>query len=44
MGNKDFEKACDSIKEIIDGMEMPEVKYFVEEFMPAYRLTLDDTK
>ena len=44
MGNKDFEKAYESIKTIIDEMEMPEVKYFVEKFMPAYMLTLDETR
>ena len=34
----------ESIKTIIDEMEMPEVKYFVEKFMPAYMLTLDETR
>lgn len=44
MGNKDFEKAGESILDIINKMEMPEVKYFVENFIPAYMLTLDETK
>lgn len=44
MGNKDFEKAYESIKSIIDEMDMPEVKYFVDKFMPAYMLTLDETR
>ena len=44
MGNKDFEKAYESIKAIIEDMDMPEVGYFVEKFMPAYMLTLDETR
>lgn len=44
MGNRDFEKAGESIKEIIDGMGMREAEYFMEKFMPAYELTLDESK
>lgn len=44
MGNRDFEKAGESIKEIIDGMGLPEVSYFMEKFIPAYMLTLDESK
>lgn len=44
MGNKDFEKAGESIKEIIEGMGMPEVDFFMEKFIPAYMLTIDETK
>lgn len=44
MGNQDFEKAGESIKEIIDGMGIPEVDYFVDKFIPAYMLTLDESK
>lgn len=42
MGNKEFEKALEAQKKIIDEMDMPEVKYFTEEFLPAYSLTLDE--
>ncbi len=44
MGNSDFEKAGESLKDIIHKMEMPEVNYFIECFMPAYMLTLDESK
>ena len=44
MGNCDFEKAGESIREILTGMNMPEVDYFMENFIPAYRLTLDESK
>ncbi len=44
MGNREFEKAGESIKEIITDMHMPEVNYFMEKFMPAYMLTLDELR
>lgn len=43
MGNSDFEKAGESIRCIIDDMHMPEVDYFVENFIPPYMLTLDES-
>ncbi len=42
MGNKEFEKALQIQQEKIDEIDMPEVKYFKEEFLPAYYLTLDE--
>lgn len=42
MGNKEFEKALQIQQQKIDGIDMPEVKYFKEEFLPAYYLTLDE--
>lgn len=44
MGNRDFEKAGNTIEEAISDMDMPEVKFFVEKFIPAYRLTLDESR
>lgn len=44
MGNHDFEKAGDSLKQIIDEMHVPEVDFFMEHFIPAYLLTLDESK
>lgn len=44
MGNKDFEKALESIHNIIINMHMPEVDYYMEHFIPAYKLTLDELK
>ncbi len=44
MGNSDFEKAGNSIRSIIDDMHMPEVDFFVEKFMPAYMMTIDESR
>lgn len=43
MGNKDFAQAEKTIRKAIDDMDLPEVKYFVENFLPAYNLTLDES-
>ena len=42
MGNNDFKEAKDSIKQIIDDMEMEEVEYFMEHFIESYNQTLDE--
>lgn len=42
IGNVDFEKAKQSTKKILDDMNMAEVNYFIEKFLPAYSLTLDE--
>lgn len=44
MGNREFEKAGESIKGIIEDMHMPEVDYFMENFIPAYSMTLDELR
>ena len=42
MGNREFEIALKSQREIVDNIDMPEVEYFRKEFLPAYELTLDE--
>ena len=42
MGNLDFEQAEKTTYEAVKEMNMPEVDYFLEVFMPAYSLTLDE--
>ena len=42
MGNAEFAKAAESIKQRIDALELPEVGYFMERFMPSFSLTLDE--
>ena len=42
MGNREFEKALEAQKKLIDEIDMPEVEYFRNEFLPAYYLTLDE--
>ena len=41
MGNQDIADAAESIELTLRNMHIPEVDYFMEEFLPAYRLTLD---
>ena len=42
MGNMDFEQAERTTLEAIRNMKMQEVDYFIETFLPAYSLTLDE--
>lgn len=41
-GNKEFGEAKKTLTGIIDGIKMPCVKYFMENFAPAYALALDE--
>lgn len=41
-GNQEFRSAEVSLKKAVDEMELPEVKVFMEEFLPAYGNTLDE--
>lgn len=41
-GNQEFSSAMDTIKASIDEIKLPEVKYFMEKFVPSYGFTLDD--
>ena len=41
-GNKEFVSAMNTIKSSIDKITLPEVKYFMEKFVPSYGLTLDE--
>ena len=42
MGNKEFEIALKAQEKKIDEINLPEVQYFKEHFLPAYYLTLDE--
>lgn len=42
MGNKEFSKAERTIREALDEMTLPALNVFMEEFLPAYTLTLDE--
>ena len=42
MGNQEFSIALKSQQKIVDKIDMPEVEYFRKEFLPAYKLTLDE--
>ena len=41
-GNREFKKAGSAIHKAISQIELPEVKYFMEKFMPSFSLTLDE--
>lgn len=41
-GNRDFKKAGESIYNSIAKLDLPEVKYFMEKFLPSFSLTLDE--
>lgn len=42
MGNEDFKDAKASTQNVIDKLEMPEVKYFMDNFFAGYYETLDE--
>ena len=41
-GNDEFSKAAQQTLESIHKMNMPEAEYFLENFIPAFKLTIDD--
>jgi len=41
-GNMDFRLAAEQSKEKLMQMSLPEVEYFIENFIPAFELTLDE--
>lgn len=43
-GNLEFKMAEKSLREILSAMPMDEVKIFMEEFVPAFELTLDEMR
>lgn len=42
MGNSEFSKAEASLRGAVEEMHLPEADCFVREFLPSYRLTLDE--
>lgn len=41
-GNRDFSKAEQTILKSVREMKLPEVDYFLQEFMPSYGLTIEE--
>lgn len=41
-GNREFKKARESIYKTIMEIDLPEVRYFMESFIPSFSLTLDE--
>ena len=42
MGNKDFSDALKATYQAVEEMNLPEANVFLCEFLPSYRLTLDE--
>ncbi len=41
-GNGEFRSAAEQTYEALEAMELPELSYFMEHFLPAFSLTLDE--
>jgi 5'-deoxynucleotidase len=41
-GNREFAKAENALERTVLAIDLPEVKYFLETFVPSFRLTLDE--
>ena len=41
-GNEEFRRACETTRRSLEDMNLPEVAYFMEHFMPSFSLNLDD--
>lgn len=41
-GNPEFAQAEKALRAAVEQIELPEVRYFVETFVPSFRLTLDE--
>jgi len=41
-GNQEFSKAEKSLKATVERLSLPEVRYFLETFVPSFKLTLDE--
>lgn len=41
-GNREFDYAAENVRRSIDAIDLPEVKDFLEDFLPAFSMTLDE--
>ena len=41
-GNREFDYAAENVRRSIDAIDLPEVKDFLAEFLPAFDMTLDE--
>ncbi len=41
-GNREFDYAAENIRKSIDELELPEVRDFLRDFLPAFDMTLDE--
>ena len=41
-GNTEFRQAAEQTRYALEDMELPEVDYYMEHFLPSFKLTLDE--
>jgi 5'-deoxynucleotidase len=41
-GNREFVEAEKALRQTVEQIDLPEVRYFVQTFLPSFRLTLDE--
>jgi 5'-deoxynucleotidase len=41
-GNQEFSKAEKALRASVEGFDLPEVRYFLDTFVPSFKLTLDE--
>ncbi len=41
-GNREFDYAAENVRASLDAVELPEVRDFLREFLPAFEMTLDE--
>jgi 5'-deoxynucleotidase len=41
-GNQEFSQAANALKASVEKFDLPEVRYFIETFLPSFTLTLDE--
>jgi 5'-deoxynucleotidase len=41
-GNQEFSQAEKALRATVEGIDLPEVRYFLDTFVPSFRLTLDE--
>ena len=41
-GNREFDYAAENVRKSLEAISLPEVRDFLEEFLPAYEMTLDE--
>ena len=41
-GNREFDYAAENVKKSIDAIDLPEVRDFLADFLPAFEMTLDE--
>ena len=41
-GNREFDYAAENVRKSLDEVELPEVRDFLREFLPAFEMTLDE--